>query len=119
MTSLRFIIVGTPSPPPPLLKGAESLGGGGRGMKFLLEWRGGRGATFLLLYSSVIFTVCEGKARFPLLLFGSSVLQDSDPTFYLLKPNIICTFLIHNGSVQKMLTAFFNFVWINGHFLSG
>ena len=26
------------------------------------------------------------------------------------KPNIICTFLIHYGSPQKMLTAFFNFV---------
>ena len=92
---------------------------GGEGYEIFARMEGGRGATFLLLYSSVIFTVCEGKARFPLLLFGSSVLQDSDPTFYLLKPNIICTFLIHNGSVQKMLTAFFNFVWINGHFLSG
>ena len=24
---------------------------------------------------------------------------------------MICTFLIHYGSVQKMLAAFFNFVW--------
>ena len=30
-------------------------------------------ATFLLLYSSIVFTVCEGKVRFPLLLFGSLV----------------------------------------------
>ena len=30
-------------------------------------------ATFLLLYSSVTFTVCGGKVRFLLLLFGSSV----------------------------------------------
>ena len=31
------------------------------------------GATFLLLYSSVTFTVCGGKVRFPLFLFRSSV----------------------------------------------
>ena len=30
-------------------------------------------ANILLLYSSVIFTVREGKVKFPLLLFGSSV----------------------------------------------
>ena len=36
------------------------------------EMGGGRVAT-LLLYSSIIFTVCEGKVWFPLLLFGSSV----------------------------------------------
>ena len=28
---------------------------------------------FLLLYSLIIFTVCGGKVRFPLLLFRSSV----------------------------------------------
>ena len=59
----------------------ESLGEGIR--NFLLEkgdkpvkvgkGEGGGIATFLLLYSSIIFTVCEGKVRFPLLLFGSSV----------------------------------------------
>ena len=27
-----------------------------------------------------------------------------------LKPSIICTFLIHSGSLQKMLTALFNLV---------
>ena len=74
------------------------------------------GCHFLLLYSSIIFTVCEGKVRFPLLLFGSSVFWVSHARFWsnffiVLKPNIICTFLIHYGSVQKMLTAFFNFVW--------
>ena len=31
--------------------------------------------------------------------------------FIVLKPNIICTFLIRYGSVQKMLTVLFNFVW--------
>ena len=30
--------------------------------------------------------------------------------FILLKPGIICTFLIHFGSLQKMLTALFNIV---------
>ena len=28
-----------------------------------------------------------------------------------LKPGIICTFLIHSGCLQKMLTALFNLVW--------
>ena len=28
-----------------------------------------------------------------------------------LKPGIICKFLIHSGSLQKMLTALFNLVW--------
>ena len=44
---------------------------------------------FLLLYSSVIFTVCVGKVRFPLLLFEPSVfelaMQDSDPSSYCTK----------------------------------
>ena len=37
-------------------------------------------------------------------------MQDFHPRFHIslvLKPGIICTFLIHCGSVQKMLTAFF------------
>ena len=28
-----------------------------------------------------------------------------------LKPGMICTFLIHSGSLQEMLTALFNLVW--------
>ena len=44
-------------------------GGGGGGVD--VEIRGV--ATFLLLYSSIIFNVCEGKVRFPLLLFDSLV----------------------------------------------
>ena len=53
-----------------------------------------------------------GKVRFPLLLFESFELamQDSHPILYLLIPGIICTFLIHSGSLQKMLTALFNLV---------
>ena len=31
--------------------------------------------------------------------------------FIVVKPDIICTFLINYGSLQKMLTALFNFVW--------
>ena len=49
-------------------------------------------------------------------------MQDSHPSLYqdshssshpslVLKPGIICTFLIHSGSLQKMLTALFNLVW--------
>ena len=34
----------------------------------------------------------------------------SHPSF-VLKPGIICTFLIHSGRLQKMLTALFNLVW--------
>ena len=30
--------------------------------------------------------------------------------FIVLKPGIICTFLIHSGSLQKMLAALFNLV---------
>ena len=41
-------------------------------------------------------------------------MQDFHPRFHpslVLKPGIICTFLIHSGSLQKMLTALFNLVW--------
>ena len=48
-------------------------------------------------------------------------MQDSHPSLsdfhphshpsLVLKPGIICTFLIHSGSLQKMLTALFNLVW--------
>ena len=31
--------------------------------------------------------------------------------FIVLKPDIICTFLVHFGSLQKMLTALFSLVW--------
>ena len=51
-------------------------------------------------------------------IFGSSVfelaMQDFHPRSHpslVLKPGIICTFLIHSGSLQKMLTALFNLVW--------
>ena len=63
-------------------------------------------ATFLLLYSSITFTVCEGKIMFPLLLFGSSVLswpcKILIQLFILLKRGIICTFLIHSSGLKKI-----------------
>ena len=31
--------------------------------------------------------------------------------FTVLKPGVICTFLIHSGSLQEMLTALLNLVW--------
>ena len=51
-------------------------------------------------------------------IFGSSVFELAMQNFHprshpslLLKPCIICTFLIHCGSLQKMLNALFNLVW--------
>ena len=38
------------------------------------------------------------------------ILPSSHPSL-VLKRGIICTFLIHSGSLQKMLTALFNLVW--------
>ena len=48
-------------------------------------------------------------------------MQDSHPSLkdlhtrfhpsLVLKPGIVGTFLIHSGSLQKMLTALFNLVW--------
>ena len=40
-------------------------------------------------------------------------MQDFHPHSHqslVLKPGVICTFLIHSGSLQKMLTALFNLV---------
>ena len=57
---------------------------------FLLEWGdklekagrgGGGGSLFLLLDNSITFTVCEGKVRLPLLLFGFSVFRVSHARF--------------------------------------
>ena len=72
-------------------------------------------ATFLLLYSSVTFTVC-GESKVPFTTFWIfSLLSQSCKiliqVFTVLKHDIVCTFLIHYGSPQKMLTALFDFVW--------
>ena len=57
----------------------------------------------------------EGVIKFPLLHFGSSVfwvnILDSHPNFYSLKHFIICIFLIHSDTLQRMLTALFKLVW--------
>ena len=70
---------------------------------------------FLLLYSPSTFTVFVEKVSFPLLLFRSSFLLVSHIRFSsksVLKPGITCALLVHSGSLQKMLTALFNLVWI-------
>ena len=71
-------------------------------------FRNGEVATFLLLYSSITFAVSVGKVGFPLLLFRSSVFSVYKPckisiqVFIVLKPDIICTFLIHSGSLENV-----------------
>ena len=47
--------------------------------------------------------------------------SSSHPNF-VLKPGIICTFLIHSVSLQKLLTALFNLIWntqksVNGQYI--
>ena len=60
-------------------------GEGGRVPKITLKigdwYRNGGVATFLLLYSSIAFTVCCEKVKFPLLHFDSSVFWVSYATF--------------------------------------
>ena len=103
----------------------ESLEGG-RVQGFLLErgdkplkeglmqkWRGCH--FFITLQFNHIYCVW-GESKIPFITFQIFSLL-SQPfkiliqVFIVLKPNIICTILIHYGSVQKMLTEFFNFVW--------
>ena len=95
----RESIVGTPPPtttPLPLIKGLE---------------RGDKPEKV----QSHLLCVCA-ETKIPSIIFRIFSLL-SQPckiliqVFIVLKPGIICTFLIHSGSVQKMLTAFFNFVW--------
>ena len=73
-------------------------------------------ATFLLLYSSITFTVCEGKLSFPLLLFRSSVFRVSHashsyPTFYCTKTWYHLYISDAFSWPTKMQTALFNLVW--------
>ena len=51
-------------------KPEKGRGGGGRGGGVNVEIGV---ATFLLHCSSITFTLCVGKVKFPILLFGSSV----------------------------------------------
>ena len=62
-----------------------------------------------------IYCVCA-ETKIPSIIFRIFSLL-SQPckiriqVFMVLKPDIICTFLMHCGSLPKMLTALFNFVW--------
>ena len=104
------------------------------GQKFLLEredkpekgvdvemGRGGRGGCHCFYYFTVQFShICcvWGESKVSLYYFldlqsFELAMQDFHPRSHsslLLKPGIICTFLIHSGSLQKMLTALFNLV---------
>ena len=114
--------------PPPIIKGwgdFPKIGSLGMVPKLFLErgdklekvelvWKWGvRGGLplFLLLYSSIIFTLCVEKVKFPLLLFRFSAFELVMQVFIVLKHYIIWIFLIHSGSVQIMLTALFISVW--------
>ena len=77
---------------------------------------GGGVATFLItLQFSYIYCVRE-ESKVPFVTFWIFSLL-SQPCKILiqvciaLRPGIICTFLFHSGSMQKMLTALFNLVW--------
>ena len=76
--------------------------------------RGG-GATFLLLFSLFTFTECgESKVPFNTFQIFSLLCQPCKILIQVsavLKPYIICTFLIHYGSLQEMFTDLFDFVW--------
>ena len=68
----------------------------------------GEVATFftILQFSSVTFTVCEESKVSLLLQSFELAMQDFHPRSHsslVIKPGIICTFLIHSGSLQKML----------------
>ena len=83
--------------------------------------RGGRGRWHCFYYFTVQFShICcvWGESNVSLYYFldlqpFELAMQDFHPRSHsslLLKPGIICTFLIHSGILQKMLTALFNLV---------
>ena len=83
------------------------------GSKVDVEMRGV--ASVLLLYSSITFTVCGGESKVSFITFWifsllSQPLKILIQVFIVLKPGIACTFLIHSGNLQKMLTALFDLV---------
>ena len=87
-------IVGTPLPK------MESPGGGG-GVEM--------GGLPLFYY----FTVQFSCSYFRIFSLFELAVQDFHPCSHpslVLKPGIICTFRIHSGSLQKMLTTLFNLV---------
>ena len=70
----------------------------------------------LFYYFTVQFHLLfgEGGVKFPLLNFGFQsfelTMQDSIQDFIVVKHCIICVFLIHSGSLQRMSTALFQLV---------
>ena len=82
----------------------EKWGVGGGGCHF-----------FITLQFNHIYCVFGGGSKVPFITFWVFSLF-SNPckiliqVFIVLKPDIICTFLIYSGSLQKMLTALFNLV---------
>ena len=67
---------------------------------------------FITLQFNHIYCVC-GESKVPFSTFQifsilSYPFKILIHVFTVLKPGIICTFLIHSGSLQKMLTALFN-----------
>ena len=65
------------------------------------------GGVVTLQFSSITFTFSDLQS-------SELAMQDFHPRSHpslVLKPGIICTFLIHSGSLQKMLTALFILVW--------
>ena len=106
----------TVGPPPPTPLPPLSHQGGVR--NFLLE-RGDKPEKgcchfFITLQFNHIYCVWgESKVPFITLQIFSLLSQPCKiliQVFIVLKPGIICTFLIHSGSLQKMLTALFNLV---------
>ena len=71
---------------------------------------------FYYLQFSQIHCVCVcGGSKVPFITFWIFSLLSYPfkiliQVFIVLKPGIICTFLIHSGSLQKMMTALFNLV---------
>ena len=68
---------------------------------------------FTTLQFNHIYYVC-GESKVPFITFRifslELAMQELIQVFILLKRGIICAFLIHSSSLQKMLTALFNLV---------
>ena len=110
--------------PPLLLKGRGRTFQNLVGQNLLLErgYKPETGGCYFFYYFTVqfshIYSAWEGS-KVSLYYFSDLQsfelgMQDFHPCSHwsvVLKPGIICAFLIHSGSLQKMLTALFNLVW--------
>ena len=76
----------------------------------------GKGGLSLFYYFKFNHIYCVwGGSKVPFITFRIFSLFSKPckiliQVFIVLKPDIICTFLIHSGSLQKMLTALFNLI---------